>query len=102
MGIGIAIAFLWAILNILRIDQQGWLNNAAAIFQMGSVLSIIIVILVMAPQRATAYDVFISTYDGSGFPLGYVYCIGILSTLFSFSGYEGMFFTKLIHIKVFL
>jgi hypothetical protein len=43
----------------------------------------------MAPQRASAHDVFISTYNGTGFPFGYVYCISILSTLFSFSGYEG-------------
>ena len=43
----------------------------------------------MAPDRATAKDVFTSTYNGSGFPFPYVCCISILSTLFSFSGYEG-------------
>jgi hypothetical protein len=43
----------------------------------------------MAPQRATAYDVFTSTYNGTGFSFAYVCCISILSTLFSFSGYEG-------------
>jgi hypothetical protein len=43
----------------------------------------------MAPQRASAHDVFISTYNGTGFPFVYVCCISILSTLFSFSGYEG-------------
>ncbi|CAF4055946.1 unnamed protein product [Rotaria sordida] len=42
----------------------------------------------MAPQRATAKDVFTSVYNGTGFPFAYVCCIGILSTIFSFSGYE--------------
>jgi hypothetical protein len=50
---------------------------------------IVIVLFVMAPERASAYDVFISTYNDTGFPFGYVCCISILSTLFSFSGYEG-------------
>ncbi len=49
-----------------------------------------IVLFVMAPDRATAHDVFTSTYNGTGFSFGYVCCISILSTLFSFSGYEGM------------
>jgi hypothetical protein len=43
----------------------------------------------MAPQRATAYNVFTSTYNSTNFPFAYVCCISILSTLFSFSGYEG-------------
>jgi amino acid transporter len=90
VGIGIAITFAWAVLNALRIDKQGWLNNLAAFVQISSAIIIAIVLLVMAPQRATAKDVFTSTYNGTGFPFGYVYCIGILSTLFSFSGYEGI------------
>jgi hypothetical protein len=43
----------------------------------------------MAPQRATADYVFTSTYNSTDFPFAYVCCIGILSTLFAFSGYEG-------------
>jgi hypothetical protein len=80
---------LWAIQNALRIDQQGWLNNLAATFQISSSIVIVIVLLVMAPERATAHDVFTSTYNGTGFPFAYVCCISILSTLFSFAGYEG-------------
>jgi hypothetical protein len=49
----------------------------------------VIVLFVMAPDRATAHDVFTSTYNGTGFSFGYVCCISILSTLFSFAGYEG-------------
>jgi len=90
VGIGIAITFAWAVLNALRIDKQGWLNNLAAFVQISSAIIIAIVLLVMAPQRATAKDVFTSTYNGTGFPIGYVYCIGILSSVYSLPGYEGI------------
>ncbi|CAF4270637.1 unnamed protein product, partial [Adineta steineri] len=88
VGISIAITFVWTLINTLRIDKQGWINNIAAFFQISSVIIIVIILLVMAPERATATDVFTSTYDSTGFSFGYVYCIGILSTLFIFSGYE--------------
>ncbi|CAF4847589.1 unnamed protein product [Rotaria sp. Silwood1] len=88
VGIAIGITFVWAVQNALRIDQQGWLNNFAVIFQLGSAVTIVTVLLAMAPERATAHNVFTSTYNGTGFPFPYVCFIGILSTLFSFSGYE--------------
>jgi len=90
VGVGIGVTFIWTIQNALPINQQGWLNNVAAFFQISSIISIVTVLLAMAPEQATAKDVFTSTYNSSGFPMGYVYCIGILSTLFSFSGYEGI------------
>jgi amino acid transporter len=89
VGIGIAITFVWAVQNALRIDQQGWLYTLGTFFQIISTVSVVIALLVMAPQRATAKDVFTSTYNGTGFSFAYVCCIGILSTLFSFAGYEG-------------
>ncbi|CAF3562851.1 unnamed protein product [Rotaria socialis] len=55
---------------------------------MGSTISIIIAMLVLAKNRSSAYDVFISTYNGTGFSFAYVCLIGILPTLFSFSGFE--------------
>ncbi|CAF4559108.1 unnamed protein product, partial [Rotaria sp. Silwood1] len=63
VGIGIGICFVWAVQNALRIDQQGWLNNFAVIFQLGSAVIIVVVLLAMAPERATAHDVFTSTYN---------------------------------------
>jgi len=89
VGVGIGITFLWAIQNALRIDQQGWLNNFAAFLQFGSTIVIVVILLVMVPERATTHNVFTSTYNSTGFPFSYVCFIGILSTLFSFSGYEG-------------
>ena len=90
VGISVGITFVWAVQNALRIDQQGWLNNLATFLQIGSTIGTVIVLFIMTPQRATVYDVFTSTYNGTGFPYSYVYCISILSTLFSFSGYEGI------------
>ncbi|CAF3487519.1 unnamed protein product [Rotaria socialis] len=88
VAISIGILSMWAIQNTFRIDQQGWLNNLAAFFQIASTITIFIVLFAMAPQRASAHDVFLSTYNGTGFPFPYVCCISILSTLFSFCGYE--------------
>lgn len=89
VGLAICVTFLWAVQNVLRIDQQGWVYTAAAMFQILATIAIVIVLFVMAPERATVENVFFSTYNGTGFPFPYVCLIGILSTLFSFSGYEG-------------
>lgn len=90
VAISIAVTFLWAIHNILRIDRQGWISHAATVLQISSAMIISIVLLAMAPELATAKSVFTSTYNGTGFPFGYVCFIGILSTVFSFAGYEGI------------
>jgi hypothetical protein len=89
VAVGIGVTFLWAVQNALRIDQQGWLNNLAAFFQIFSSFAIVGVLYGKAPERATAQHVFTATYNGTGFPFAYVCCISILSTLFSFCGYEG-------------
>jgi hypothetical protein len=89
VGIAVGITFVWAVQNALRIDQQGWLNNLATFVQIGSTISTVIVLFAFTSHRATVSDVFTSTYNGTGFPFIYVCLISILSTLFSFSGYEG-------------
>jgi amino acid transporter len=66
----------------------GWLNNLAAFIQMASTIAISVTIIALAKIRASAYDVFVSTNNSTGFSFAYVCCIGILPTLFSFSGYE--------------
>ncbi|CAF0821571.1 unnamed protein product [Didymodactylos carnosus] len=88
VAIGIGMLAIWALQNALRIDQQGWLNNIAAVLQVSSVITIIITILAMAKNHASLHDIFFTTYNSTGFSFGYVCCIGILFTLFSFSGYE--------------
>ncbi|CAF1209793.1 unnamed protein product [Adineta ricciae] len=88
VGISVGITFIWAVQNALRIDQQGWLNNIATFIQICSTIGTVLVLFLMTPQRATISDVFTSTYNETGFPFIYVCFISILSTLFSFSGYE--------------
>ncbi|CAF2708879.1 unnamed protein product [Rotaria sp. Silwood2] len=95
VGISIGITILWAIQNTFRIDQQGWLNNVAAAIQIASTIGIVIVLFALAPERASAQHVFLSTYNATGFPHPYMYFIGILTTLFSLAGYDGNSFMDL-------
>ncbi|CAF0904084.1 unnamed protein product [Adineta ricciae] len=87
-AIGITILFLWCAQNSLRVDRNGWLNNIAAAFQILSSIVIVFVLYTASSQTVTIHDLFTSTYNGTGFPFVYVCLISILSTLFSFSGYE--------------
>lgn len=89
VAISIGILLVWSFQNALRIDKLGWLNNLAAFFQIASAVAVVVVLFSFAPERATPHYVFTSTYNGTGFPFIYVCFISILSTLFSFCGYEG-------------
>ncbi|CAF4298719.1 unnamed protein product, partial [Adineta steineri] len=83
--ISIGTVLTWCVINALRIDQQGWLNTLATFSQIFGILIFVTVLFIMIPQHATVHDVFLSTYNSTGFPFIYVCCISILSTLFSFS-----------------
>ena len=72
----------------LNCTRSGWINNLAALIQILSIIAVIITILVMSPRRSSAYDVFVSTNNDTGFGFAYVCLIGILPTLFSFSGFD--------------
>lgn len=94
VGLAIGICFVWATLNILRVDQQGWINNFAAIWQVLSTFIIIIVVLAMPerdPDIPTNWP-WITSFNTTGFDdtkyFGYICLIGLLSSLFAFSGYE--------------
>ena len=73
---------------LFRFSVLGWINNLAAFIQIVGTITIIITILVLAKQRASAYTVFFSTINQTGFSFGYICLIGILPTLFSFSGFD--------------
>lgn len=74
---------------MLKIQYIGFLNNFSAIYQVLSSLVIIIVVLVNA-KKSNAVYVFTDYENGTGYAgnMGYVLLIGLLSTLFTFSGYE--------------
>jgi amino acid transporter len=88
-AVAIAILLLWSLLNILRIDKVGFMNNFAA-FSQGAVIVILLLAVLIVPDRlATADYVFTKYYNDTGFKSkSYVVCIGLLTSLFSFAGYE--------------
>ena len=96
VGIAIAIAACWSVMNVMRVDQQGWLNNLAAGWQISTTIAIVAVIL--SPRYNTHTFTSSDTVwrfwrNKSGFSHdgksdAYVVVVGLMSSLFSFSGYE--------------
>ena len=98
VGLSIAVLLLWSLVDCLRTDTQGWMNNFAAFWQMGGSLIIVIVLLVLSSERATGTTVFLKGYDGTnitqtsdepylGMPVSpYAVIMGITSCLFAFTG----------------
>ena len=90
VGVSIGILFVWSILNFFRVDRIGWINNTAAVFQIVSIVGIAVWVLVATPHWQSASFVFVDGYyNGTGFDNSIIILvIGMLTTLFSFSGYE--------------
>jgi amino acid transporter len=88
--IAVLVSLVWALKNLMRVDHQGWFNNASAIYQIGSTLIIITSILIFSPELSSNKFVWTHYNNDTGMPnVLYVSCIGLLMCLFSFSGYEG-------------
>ena len=96
VGIAIAICTCWAAMNISRTDQQGWLNNLAAGWQIATTIAIIATLLAHTGEAGDfqsnhfVWEIWrnrtgLSMANG-GF--GYVILAGLASSLFSFTGYE--------------
>ena len=72
-----------------KIEAQAWFNNISALYQIITTVAIIVIILVVAPERSTSEFVWISTYNTTGMDnMGYVFIIGLLTTMYGMSGYE--------------
>ena len=83
----------WALINALRIDQQGVVNNFAMAWQIiTTIVTIGCVVGIPSKDPDVPSDwVWNTEYTGVGVPdsaYGYIYFIGLLSALFAFSGYE--------------
>jgi amino acid transporter len=75
---------------MMRVDHQGWFNNASAIYQLISTAAIIATLLIVSPKLSSSEFVWTQYNNETGMPSPiYVSCIGLLMCLFSFSGYEG-------------
>ena len=80
---------VWAVVNGMRVDRQGWINSVSAVWQMMSTVVLVVVMAAMAPQVNTAEFVFTQWNNDTGFDAtGYVILLGLLYSLYSFSGYE--------------
>eukprot|EP01123_Difflugia_compressa_P006737 TRINITY_DN19090_c0_g1_i1.p1 TRINITY_DN19090_c0_g1~~TRINITY_DN19090_c0_g1_i1.p1 ORF type:complete len:518 (+),score=74.60 TRINITY_DN19090_c0_g1_i1:132-1556(+) len=91
VGISTAALLTWCLLNITRIDQHGFVSTCAAIYQVISSLIIVIVVLSVSATHSSADFVFFHLYNGTGLDndaCWYVVLIGVLTTLFAFTGYE--------------
>ena len=70
-------------------DQLGWVNNLAAVSQISSILFIVIALLSIPRKTNSSSYVFTHYQNETGFENDfYVVCIGILFSLFSFTGFE--------------
>ena len=89
VAVAIGTSLLWSVINGLRVDRQGWLNTAAAAFQLVSTIVVVVVMATMTPEANTAEFVFTQWNNETGFDAtGYVILLGLLYSLYSFSGYE--------------
>jgi amino acid transporter len=87
VGVSIAILLFWSLLNFFRVDQVGWLNNLAAVFQFASIFLVFIVLLARAPVHSSVHYIFTQYYNETGFTSrSYVVAAGLTTSLFTFAG----------------
>jgi amino acid transporter len=96
VGLAMFVCTVWAGINALRVEQQGWVNNVAAVWQCGAVVLMIALVLGV-PQRDPGVPsdwIWRTPFSTTGYSgqdgrySGYVYLLGLLNALFAFSGYE--------------
>lgn len=74
----------------MRIDHQGWFNNTSAIYQILSTFLVVGVILYFSKSLSSNKFVFTHYHNETGFEsMPYVCTLGLLASLYGFSGYEG-------------
>ena len=89
VGLAIAVLFVWDILNVLRIDELGWINDFAVLLQVGTIISLMVILFDFAPKVNSAEYVFFKYYNDTGFDSqGYVLLISLLFGLYGFVGYD--------------
>ena len=69
VAIAIAIAVVWAGLNFLRVETQGWVNNFSTFWQIASTFIFVIAVFATCGSSgslATSSQVWTQYYDGTG------------------------------------
>ena len=94
VGIAMGVATCWGVMNISRVDAQGWMNNFAMAWQVAATIAIVVTLLVSAGRNDDfqsnhfTWEVWRNRTGLHDNNFGYVILIGLLSSLYSFSGYE--------------
>jgi amino acid transporter len=105
VGVSIIVIIIWSLLNCFRVDQLGWINNMAAFIQLSSVVFIVFALLCIPKTLNPSSFVFTQYHNETGFgDSSYVICIGILFSLFSFTGFEAsahMAEGNIVHLIIF-
>lgn len=92
VAIGLLTTTIWAAQNFLIIEVQGTINNFASIWQVFTTVTILVTLFAGATATdslSTAEEIFLTYRNDTGFEsVFYVVCIGILTSAYSFTGYE--------------
>jgi len=90
-AVAIGAQTIYSLLNLLRVDMQSYINAFAALLQIGSTITIGVGVLAGAHYHAGGGWVFTDYENYTGLDnshAGYVIMIGLLTSLWSFAGYE--------------
>lgn len=88
-GLFIAILLIHGWMNTLPVKYTGWINNVSVWWHIMGILFIVIVGLLLTPNKPSPSFVFTQTYNGSGFRSdGYSWLIGLLQAQFTLNGYD--------------
>lgn len=56
--VSVAVTFVWALFNCLKIDEQGWVFNLTIIYQITSMIILLIYIALFTPKFSSPEFVF--------------------------------------------
>ena len=89
VGISLVMLSISTVINFLNISHIGMINNVAAFVQIITLLIILIGMPITSKIRNSDTFIFTDYYNSTGWSsASYVVSIGLLASMFSFSGYE--------------
>lgn len=87
--ISILVLFIWSLLGIFRVDKVGYINSFAAVFHFLTIGIIMFAVIASTGTLNTNSFVFETFNNDTGFSsMSYVSAIGIVVSVYCFSGYE--------------
>ncbi|RCI05369.1 hypothetical protein CU098_013330, partial [Rhizopus stolonifer] len=88
-GVFIAILFIHGLMNTLPVKYTGMINNLSVWWHLMGILFIVLVGLLLTPNKPSASFALGQVYNGSGFSSqGYAWLIGLLQAQFTLNGYD--------------